>query len=72
MAEGHVTIRVRRRPWWFWLLALAWLAAEILVAQTAIASGQEGEPRAAAISWLVAAVMTAAGLRVWVRSGRTA
>jgi len=70
MAKDDLEIKVRRRPWWFWLLSLVWLAAVVLFLQTAIASGAEEEPRAAAISWALTALLVILGAVMWTRSGR--
>jgi hypothetical protein len=66
-----VTITVRRRPWWFWVLAGLWVLLELLFLQTALASAREGEPRAAGISWIAVAVLAAAGVLVWFLQGRS-
>jgi di/tricarboxylate transporter len=68
---GTITIAIRRRPWWFWVLAGLWLLLEILFLQTALASAREGEQRAAAISWIAVAVLAAAGVLAWLRQGRS-
>jgi len=67
MAEDRYTICIRRRPWWIWLIAAAWLLLEVLLVQTAVASHRESEPRAALISWGLAAVLAAAGVWAWRR-----
>ena len=66
-----LTITIRKRPWWFWVLAGLWLLLEILFLQTALASAREGEPRAAAISWIAVAVLAAAGVLVWRGQSRS-
>jgi hypothetical protein len=65
------TIVIRKRSWWFWALALLWLALEVVFLQTALASVREGEYRAAAMSWVAAAVLAAAGFIAWFRRGGT-
>ena len=67
MKDDDYTIRIRRRPWWMWLLGALWLAAEIIFLQTAIASHRESEPRAAAISWVIVIVLGIAGVLLWRR-----
>jgi hypothetical protein len=64
------TITIRKRPRWFWVLAGLWVLLEVLFLQTALASAREDEYRAAAISWIAVAVMTAGGVLVWFRQGR--
>lgn len=67
MEEDHQVISIRRHPLWFWLLGAGWLLLEVLLVQTALASHRESEPRAALISWCLAAALAAAGLWVWRR-----
>lgn len=64
------TITIRKRPWWFWLLAGLWLLLEALLLQTAVASVREGEYRAATISWIVVSLLAAFGCIVWLRRRR--
>jgi len=64
------TNTIRTRPWWFWALAGLWLLVEVLLLQTALASVEEGEVRAAAISWIAATVLAAAGVLAWLHRGR--
>ena len=63
------TITMRKRPWWYWVLAGLWLQLEILLVQTALASARESEYRAATISWIAAAILAAAGVFGWLRRG---
>ena len=66
--EDHAyTFTIRRRAWWFWILAGLWLQLEVLLVQTALASVRESEYRAAVISWIAAAVLAAAGALLWLQ-----
>jgi len=65
-----LTVTIRKRPWWFWTLAGLWMLLEVLFLQTALASARESEYRAAAISWIAAAVLAAAGVLIWFLQGR--
>ena len=65
------TIAIRKRPWWFWVLAGLWVLLEILFLQTALASARESEYRAAAISWIAVAALAAGGVLVWFLQGRS-
>ena len=67
--DDVVMITIRKRPWWFWALAELWLLLEVLLVQTALASARESEYRAAAISWIAAAILAAAGVFGWLRRG---
>jgi hypothetical protein len=64
------TIRMRKRPWWFWGLAAAWLLLEVVLIQTALASAEEGEYRAATICWIAAGVLAGCGGIAWLHKGR--
>lgn len=61
----RITIEIRKRVWYAWLLWALWLAAEIFMLQNAIASGQEHEPRAAMIFWIIFVALFLAGGLVW-------
>lgn len=71
MENGCHTIRIRRRPWWAWLLAALWLLLVVVGAQTAVASHWESECRAAAISWTLVAALLVAGGAMWLRGRRS-
>lgn len=66
----YYTITIHKRPWWSWLLAVGWLAVELLFLQTALASHAEEEPRAAIVSWCLFGLLGLAGLVLWRRGGR--
>ena len=66
-----LTITIRKRPWWFWVLAGLWVLLEVLFLQTALASAREGEYRAAAIRWIAVGVLAAAGVLVGFLQGRS-
>jgi Na+/melibiose symporter-like transporter len=61
------TITIRKRAWWFWALAGLWLLLEILLLQTAVASAQEREYRAATISWMLVGLLATLGCFAWLR-----
>lgn len=63
------TIAIRKRTWWFWALAGIWLLLEALLVQTAVASVEEGEFRAATICWIAIAVIAAFGCIAWFHRG---
>lgn len=64
-ANDKITIQLKKRPWYEWSLWGLWLVVELFVLQNAIASGQELEPRAATIFWVVFFVLLLAGAVVW-------
>ncbi|HSM56957.1 MAG TPA: hypothetical protein VK879_12470 [Candidatus Sulfomarinibacteraceae bacterium] len=65
MAENSYVMEIKKRAWYAWLGWIAWFALLVFLAQNAIASGQEIEPRAAAIFWISFAVALIAGGVVW-------
>ncbi len=67
------SINIVKRPWYEWVLWAVWFVTEVFIAQNAIASSQELEPRAATIFWMSFFVLFLAGVIVWfVRRGRLA
>jgi hypothetical protein len=64
-------IKIRRRPWWMWLLAALWLVVEVFFLQCALASPAEHEPRATLIFWVLFAVIAVAGALIWILRGRS-
>lgn len=65
MSEEAITVQVKKRAWYVWLLWAAWFALLVFTAQNALASGQEMEARAATIFWITFAVLLIAGGVVW-------
>ena len=66
-----LTIAIRKRPGWFWVLAGLWVLLEILFLQTALASARESEDRAATIGLIAVAALAAGGVLVWFLQGRS-
>lgn len=64
MSENLV-IKVKKRPWYEWLLWAVWLFVLVFVMQNALTSGQELEARAATIFWVSFVVWLLAGVVVW-------
>ena len=60
-----MTISIKKRAWYEWLLWALWLLAEIFVLQNALSSGAELEPRAAMLFWVIFFVLLVAGGVVW-------
>ena len=58
-------IEIKKRPWYVWLLTAGWIVLLVAIAQNAIASGQELEPRAATIFWVSFLVVLLAGGAIW-------
>ena len=60
-----ISIKIKKRPIYEWLLWLVWLFVLVFVYQNAWASGAELEPRAATILWVSFVVWLLAGGVVW-------
>lgn len=58
-------IEIKKRPWYAYVLGVAWFVLMVAIAQNAIASGQELEPRAAMIFWVSFVVVFLAGAAIW-------
>ena len=65
-SEVFVNIKIRQRTWYQWVLWGIWLFLEVVFFQAAVASGQELEPRAAMVFWLLFGVFTLGGVTVWI------
>jgi hypothetical protein len=63
--KGTFKIEIARRAWYEWVLWAVWFVAEIFFLQNALSSGQELEPRAATLFWVVFGILLLAGAIVW-------
>lgn len=63
--SGKYRIEINKRPWYEWLLWALWALAEIFLLQVAITSSGELEPRAAAIFWVIFAILLIGGGIIW-------
>jgi hypothetical protein len=61
----YAVIKIRKRPYYIWVLRLTWLAWLFFWVEVAIGSGQELEPRAFNISLLIFLVSLVIGLFLW-------
>jgi hypothetical protein len=64
-SEKTYPIHILRRPWYEWVLWVAWLVAEVFFAENAFASGSELEPRAELLFWAILGVLLIGGGIVW-------
>ncbi|MFO7540064.1 MAG: hypothetical protein R6X32_18650 [Chloroflexota bacterium] len=65
MSEEKYVVEIRTRPWYEWILWAVWLFLLVFIAQNAMASGVELEPRAATIFWVSFVVLLLGGGVVW-------
>jgi len=61
----NISIQLKKRSWYEWLLWALWFVLELFILQNALASGQELEPRAATIFWVTFFVLLVIGGVVW-------
>ncbi len=66
----YAVLKIRKRPYYIWILRLIWLAWLFFWAEVAIGSGQELEPRAFNISMLIFLVSLLIGLLLWFKGIR--
>ena len=62
--------QLRKFPWYGWIAAVVWVLVIGFLAQNAIGSAAELEPRAATIFWVSAFVVFLAGIVIAVVRGR--
>ena len=64
---GYVTFRIRRRPWYVWMLRAMWVLWILFWLEFAIGSRQELEPQAfaTAVKVLIVSVLLGLGLYFW-------
>lgn len=66
----YAVLKIRKRPYYIWILRLIWLAWLFFWGEVAIGSGQELEPRAFNISMLIFLVSLVIGLFLWFKGIR--
>lgn len=66
----YAVIKIRKKPYYIWILRLIWLAWLFFWIEVAIGSGQELEPRAFNISILIFLVSLTIGLFLWFKGIR--
>lgn len=63
--RDNISIQIKKRPWYEWLLWAIWAFILVFIFQNAVASGAEIESRAATIFWVSFVVWLLAGGVVW-------
>ena len=65
--SDHLTLRIRKRPWYVWLLRVVWVLWILFWLEFAIGSKQELEPQAfsIAVKVLIVSVLLGLGLYFW-------
>jgi hypothetical protein len=64
------SLKIRRKPWYTWLLRLVWLAWLIFWMEVALGSWKEVEERAAIISLGIIVFSLSAGILLWFKGQR--
>lgn len=64
---GYVTLRIRKQPWYTWMLRALWVLWLLFWLEYAIGSKQELEPQAftTAIKVLIVSLLLGLGLYFW-------
>ena len=64
---GYLTLRIRKRPWYVWLLRAVWVVWILAWLEFAIGSKRELEPQAfsTAVKVLIVSVLLGLGLYFW-------
>jgi drug/metabolite transporter (DMT)-like permease len=70
--KKFVILRIRKRPWWYWLGAVVWLALVLFFLNTGLGSSAEMEPRAALISYVTTAILLVIGAVIYIVERRKA
>jgi len=66
----YAVLKIRKRPYYIWILRLIWLAWLLFWVEVAIGSGQELEPKAFNISLVIFLVSLVIGLFLWFKGIR--
>ncbi|MFQ6108959.1 MAG: hypothetical protein ACE5L7_05345 [Candidatus Aminicenantales bacterium] len=62
----YVFLKIRKRPWYVWVLRFFWLLWVILWGDVALGSWRELEPRAFIIALLVFLISLVGGFLIWL------
>jgi len=62
----YSTLKIRKRPWYIWLLRFLWLVWLVFWAEVSIGSRQEMEPRAFTIALVIFLVSLVLGVLIWL------
>jgi hypothetical protein len=63
--DTYHSLKIRRKPWYTWLLRLVWLAWLIFWMEVALGSWKEVEERAAIISLVILMFSLVLGILLW-------
>ena len=66
MKNTYWTFKIRKQPWYGWLLRIVWLTWLVFWAEVAVGSWKETEPRAFTISLIVFLVSLFLGFLLWL------
>ncbi len=64
--DSHHFLKIRKKPWYIWLLRLVWLAWIVFWAEVAWGSWKELEPRASFIALGILVFSLIVGILLWV------
>jgi hypothetical protein len=64
--DSHRFLKIRKKPWYIWLLRLVWLTWIVFWAEVAWGSWKELEPRASFIALGILVFSLIVGILLWV------
>jgi len=68
--QTYTLLKIRKRPWYIWILRLIWLIWLIFWIEVAVGSKMELEPKASIISLVIFAVSLLPGFSLWFKGLR--
>ena len=64
--ENYINIRIRKRPWYVWLIRAIWILWLLFWLEATIGSWKEVEYRAFYISLIILVISFIVGLLIWL------
>ena len=65
--KTYSVLKIRKRPWYIWILRLIWIAWLVFWIEVAVGSRLELEPKAFTISIIIFAISLFLGLLLWLK-----
>jgi len=69
-SESHFFLKIRKRPWYIWLIRLIWLAWLVFWAEVSIGAWKEFEARAFVIALGIFLISLFLGILIWLLGNR--
>jgi len=68
--KTYSVLKIRKRPWYIWILRLIWIAWLVFWIEVAVGSRLELEPKAFTISIIIFAISLFLGFLLWLKGLR--